>query len=320
MAESPAHPSRPATFRSVFLRAGVVLGAFALVNVTSGLVLDAARDRCGARENGVINNGRRAQAAVLVLGTSRAKHHYDDALLTKLWGAKVFNAGYGGQGIPFARVALDLIAQRAKPRVVILDVAAFGDDIDRAHALDPWYFESPVLRGLPAPGADPMGASADSDAGYGLLMRMPLYRYAGQAKHTLQDAREPYSDSGYASIPVPAAIPAFERNPRWREPDRWLESQLDGIVRQCRETGATLILTVTPTKTDDTHHPVFRPAEAYARRHGLPFVDFNERDYPELHRDELFVDEVHMTVVGSELFTRELARKLRPLLPNFSKP
>ena len=51
---------------------------------------------------------------------------------------------------PSARVAFEQIAAEHKPRLVVIDVIAFAEDMEHVHALDPWYPRSPVLRALTA--------------------------------------------------------------------------------------------------------------------------------------------------------------------------
>ncbi len=52
---------------------------------------------------GVINKAIDAEADVVILGSSRAMHSYDDRELTRVLGARVHNAGLDGRGVLFSR-------------------------------------------------------------------------------------------------------------------------------------------------------------------------------------------------------------------------
>ena len=59
---------------------------------------------------------------VLILGSSRARHHYDATFLSDTLGLDVYNAGYDGNGIVLAYGLLELSLERYRPQLIIYDV------------------------------------------------------------------------------------------------------------------------------------------------------------------------------------------------------
>lgn len=59
---------------------------------------------------------------VLILGSSRARHHYDAPFLSDTLGLDVYNAGYDGNGVILAYGLLEMILERYQPRLIIYDV------------------------------------------------------------------------------------------------------------------------------------------------------------------------------------------------------
>lgn len=303
----------PARFSAALRRLGAALLLFALANLVLALVLDAARYRAGAGEPGVINNARREKPEILILGSSRAKHHFDDKQLTRILGIKTFNAGYGGQTVPFARVVLEQLARVHHPKLIIVDVAVFGDDFDRAHALDPWYFDSPILRGFPPPGSNPDTGTADWKSA--AIMHLPAYRFAGQFFETIKNGRARPADSGFEPLAYKKRplLPPREKPVNKSYP--WLVPQLEALLAEVRAIDARLILTYAPMKSDAQRLSVIQPTAQFAQKHGIPFVEFTEQAYPEFIPDALYEDGAHLTGEGAAIFTRKVANIIADNLP-----
>lgn len=308
----------PDAFRKVFKRLALVVVLFAGANFAFGLVLDRARLHDANRESGLVNEGRAAGADILILGSSRAKHHYDEKLLAKLWGISVYNAGFSGQGVPFQRVAFGLIASVKKPRAVIVDVMAFDDDLDRVHAMDPWYGDSPVLRAMPPSDAKPGVVSVPEDFKTGLLMRLPTYRFAGKIWQTLSDK------SHLGETPYFEALPTEYKADRWGAAGGavvapkaypFFKAQLGALVHEIRATGAEVVLVYSPNFANRSNPFITGPSAEVAREKSVPFIAYDDTLLPALKDRKLFFDGLHLNGEGAEIFSRDVAQRLRPLLP-----
>lgn len=66
---------------------------------------------------------------VLILGSSRAHHHYDTPYLSDKLGIDVYNAGYDGNGIILANGIFQLIINRYKPKLILFDIESSFDII-----------------------------------------------------------------------------------------------------------------------------------------------------------------------------------------------
>ena len=64
---------------------------------------------------------------VVILGSSRARHHYDSPFLSDTLGLDVYNAGVDGNGVILAEGLLELILERYHPKLVLLDVEPVFD-------------------------------------------------------------------------------------------------------------------------------------------------------------------------------------------------
>lgn len=82
------------------------------------------------------------RAEVLVVGSSRANHHYDAALMAGKLGKTVYNGGRDGQGFIYSAAVISAITHRYKPEVIIIDILPeefFFDERDRLTSLFPYH-------------------------------------------------------------------------------------------------------------------------------------------------------------------------------------
>ena len=64
-----------------------------------------------------------SSADIIILGSSRAQHHYIPKILVNNTGQSVYNCGFGGQGLGFSYIQLRMLTKRYTPKLVILDVS-----------------------------------------------------------------------------------------------------------------------------------------------------------------------------------------------------
>ncbi|MDR1878208.1 MAG: hypothetical protein LBQ64_01435 [Bacteroidales bacterium] len=89
-------------------------------------------------------------ADILILGSSRAIHHYNPAIISDSLQMSCFNAGLDGQSILYHKALLDVVTGRYNPKVIILDVNTYELDVnehayDLLSMLNPYVNRHPVL-------------------------------------------------------------------------------------------------------------------------------------------------------------------------------
>ena len=93
------------------------------IDVLTGLVCSrlTAMARGGdTARNEYICNG--TSEDILVMGSSRAIHHYNPAVIDTVTGMSCYNCGQDGNGVILNYGRLHMILQRYRPRVIIYDV------------------------------------------------------------------------------------------------------------------------------------------------------------------------------------------------------
>jgi hypothetical protein len=92
-------------------------------------------------------------ASILILGTSRANHHYVPEIFEQIIGFDCYNAGRDGMPIEYHEAVLKLILKRYLPRLIILDVVPsdfkYSENRgERLHGLWPYVSRHPELKAL----------------------------------------------------------------------------------------------------------------------------------------------------------------------------
>lgn len=322
-APSPVRESKTLSWKSVYMRIFIALTLAMLVDQSFAALLDSRLTTCRKGEHGAINNAIEAQPEIIILGSSRADHHFDDRRLTAAWGVRTFNAGVEGMGIPYSRVIQEQIFTKVHPKLVIVDVIQFEEDMDCLHLLDPWYPRSRVLKGLLANTtelkANGTANGPSEDWGNRLLMASGTYRFAGKSLEILKGARLPADPFGFHPLANDHHHhPGLKKKPKTMP---WLIPQLDSLVQEARAAGCQVILIFSPVYLTGFRYGqeycdvVINPTREYADQKGLPFFVFDIKNHPELADETLYFDETHLNARGATIFTDLVAKKLRPFLP-----
>jgi hypothetical protein len=251
------------------------------------------------------NAAIQARADILILGSSHAKHHYDDALLTEKFGIRVRNAGSGGSGVAYARAMLSLISAVHRPRMVVLETSWFANELERIHSLDSFYGRTPVV--------DEM-LLAD---GWRSRARLSIrsYRYSGLVFPMLKNFRRPQT-SPWGFLPLDGEVaPDMDLggNPNaGDQPEPWFEDILVKLIEETRQLGARMVVVRSPHLVD--HFPPGVPAiyERLTAKYRIPYIQVMAEQEPAFARRENYRDQTHLNAKGAKVFTAIIAGRLMP--------
>lgn len=77
---------------------------------------------------------------MVIMGSSRAYHHYDPQIFMDKFKVSVYNAGIDGEGIPVAYGLLEGLKQRKNPQIIIIDMTPkFDLDEGKNPSLNNFY-------------------------------------------------------------------------------------------------------------------------------------------------------------------------------------
>lgn len=266
---------------------------------------------------------------VVVLGDSRAVHHYDSGLIASRTGMTVHNAGSGGRDILYMHAVYLAITERYTPKVIVLNLGA--DMVERA-AIGPERLAPLVPYSQRHP---QLGDTIRLRSRWELQkLWSNLYRYnsvllAVAGSHFLPrralDGFQPLIPGELPAWVVPGQEPGetperaeetarlvVGNSPESTDLDMGKIARLKMLLSDARGRGIRVVCVVSP---------VFRPTPDGARANAVALaaagVTAQEVELWDFYADssfadepELFIDAIHMSAKGARRFTEMVAERL----------
>ena len=96
----------------------------------------------------------KATSDIMILGSSRANHHYIPTMMQDSLGLTCYNAGRDGNFISYSNAEVNSILKRYSPKTIILDILDDEFEVrsykieDRVSSLLPYYRTHPEIRAI----------------------------------------------------------------------------------------------------------------------------------------------------------------------------
>ena len=282
----------------------LVLFDFAAGEVCQGIYF---RQTSGARFE-LTNTIELSDAEILILGSSRAVHHYDTRVLESELELTVQNGGRDGQGLLFQNSVLTAILRRHQPKLIILDLLHNNLDDDK---VDPDRLAAlfPYIDRIP--GISESLLEFDPSTSVRLAKASKIYRYNSLLVPALCHVLRPRKEENQGFKPLQGVLPADSiavEAPVTSSPNRLLSMALEDLCRKARQADVQLVGVMSPVfRVPDRRH-------CGEMRRILNEYDFEIWDFmtePEFQSPELFSDPGHLNEKGAERFSIRLSEVLR---------
>lgn len=291
--------------RRVFLMRGIVfILAIFLFDQIAGRVLFFCFQMEKTGEYAVANHlVYRANEDVLVLGSSRASHHYNPKIVSNSLAMSCYNGGRDGQGIEYYAAIFNLTLERYTPRVVILDINnrdldADSEKRDNLSCLLPYLATSHVVDSF-------------------LLQKSPFellkaslltYRFNGQlfsiVQHTLFSRFSSPNTFGFKPLQERMSEGSLPKKTSVLKPENIDQDNvktLENIISLCRRKGIKLFVFISPRYSED---PTTQSVEKVKSVCSLMNVDFKDFTHStEFSSPAYFADASHLNAAGADLYT-----------------
>ncbi len=288
----------------------VFFGLVAVVDMAAGKVFHYLQSHAGGRTGAEWYACKEMNEDIIIMGSSRASHHYVHQIFTDSLGLSCFNAGQDGNGIILQYGRWKMISKRYTPKVVIYDVnLAFdlcqNDNMTYVDRLKPFCDDSDVK-----------GYIVDIFPIERLKLFSQMYRYNYKFIEMGSDIARSGCDKLKGYIPLKGEIrkemveaERQEKNPTINE-DTVKVYYLEQLTKECREKGTRLIFIASPAFRGGGYTAeTFITVERIAKEYDIPFLYYYETEYSEL--PSLFKDSQHLNDEGATIFTKELLDKIR---------
>lgn len=251
------------------------------------------------------------KTGIIVLGSSRANHHYHPEVFENVLGDSFYNAGRDGNFIFYHYAVLKSALKRYTPDIVILDILRdeFSKNqfsYDGLSSLLPYYRDHPEIRPI-----------VELRSPYEKVKLISsIYPYnsaifsiiAGNLGLRSEKGKE---KKGYVPITkiydgtVPETFPVSEG-----EIDPHKIAVFDSLTEECITAGVSLFIICSPYYSTVEDTETLEIARNIAQKYDIPFFDFSSEP-TFIGRPELFADADHLNDEGAKIFSSIVAGKIR---------
>lgn len=286
---------------------GVVATDFCFGLVMKSVLASTVKGDWG-RRNYIVNA---SNEDLLILGASRAIHHYDTEIISDSLQMSCYNCGDDGMGILVHFPRFKKIIQRYHPKIVIYEVAppidyAQGDNTPFLGLLRP-YSDDDIMKKI----------IQDIDKKDLLFLHSNLYKYNSSFIEMLSHrfSRSPGTAKDFTYAPLVSVL-QYDSGPTSYE-DEYENLELDSIKYSylseladiCRSNGVRLVFSASPWYRM-SESDVFSPIYKLCAEKGVTFLNHNFDDSFNLEKN-YFHDAAHLNKYGAETFSSLIAHEIK---------
>ena len=253
---------------------------------------------------------------IIILGSSRARHHYDTPYLSDTLGLDVYNAGYDGNGVVLAYGLLDMILARYQPKLVIFDVEPSfdisvysGDNNHKRYIslLKPYYSKSRVREVI-------------KDVSYEewYKVHFGMLRYNSSLISLIAD----YLRSDNRSVPdygYEPLVGCYDGEPRIstgiNDPEDSFKLKYIGELIDLAQSHDVPIVFVASPQYGKNLSSVLQPAAEICKEKNVAFLNYYEDSTFMKHKD-WFKEPMHLNFEGARLFSSVIVEMINAIIDN----
>ena len=238
---------------------------------------------------------------ILIMGSSRAHHHYIPREIEDSLKMECYNAGFDGMGVILHYGILKLILKRYHPKLIIYDVEPTYDihtnDNVRYLSLQKPYFRDEQIADI---------FKKVSPVEY-YKVYSGFYRYNSTCFPILMgafhsEAQEP--EKGFIPLLGELQDSAAVKNLPQSETDKTKMYYLSCFIHDAKEAGVPLILIASPHYGSGGMRE-FEEVNCLCKDNHVPFLNYYSDSFYMSH-SRLFNDPSHLNRKGAEIFTRQI--------------
>ncbi|MGF7072416.1 hypothetical protein [Mucilaginibacter sp. R-33] len=289
--------------KKFFIRLLLMIVAFVAVDQAAGIFLYYFFTHQVSGEYAVANHVvYNLNEDVLVLGSSRASHHYNSSLIKNGLNLSCFNGGRDGEGLLYSTAIFELALKRHVPKIVVLDVTSDvlsekEDEKNRLSILLPYLKQSDVI-----------GNMIEKKGRLELIKsHLQTYRYNGQVVSIFQHyfLLSGNTVMGFNPLDNKMDVSRVSNHTSLKPYSDSISADnaeaLDFFINECRRQKIQLFVFVSPRYNDDTQQNSYLKLKSICNSNKVIFHDFTNDVY--FKNPEYYSDRAHLNGRGADLYT-----------------
>ena len=248
----------------------------------------------------------RANEDIIILGSSRATHHYIPQIIEDSLKLSCYNCGEEGNGIVLAYGRMKMLTNRYKPKLIIYEITPgydYGTNHDNKKFLGylrPYYYKHEIR-----------GIFDDFDDKWSPL-KMKSYMYQNTMR-LLPDLIDNivFRDNKKGYEPLNGTLSNYKLplSDKKIKVDSLRLSYVERFIVDLQEQNIPLLFVISPYFGSNSDIAKYEPAIALCEKYGVPF--FNFINYPDIvEQSEYFQDLSHMNHKGAMAYTNMIVTKV----------
>ncbi len=281
----------------------IFFGIVAAVDFAAGKVLWHLQTIASGRTGAEYYACKESNEEVIIMGSSRAQHHYVPQIISDSLKMSCFNAGQDGNGIIMQYGRWKMISERYSPKLVIYDITTFydldaNDNMTYIDRLKPFCDDYEVKQYV---------ASIFPLEKIKLCSR--LYRYNYKFLEMASDCLREKNDDNRGYFPLYGEIKQEAIKKDSARKDIMLDEvklcYLEQLAKDCATSNTKLVFAISPTfNCIANFNEYVNVVLTLAERYGAQFLDYHECDLS--LNQKYFKDSQHLNDEGARKYTSEL--------------
>ena len=297
--------------KKYLIKIAIFLAIVGMTDFTFGKVCDYLRDHTKGGFSGNVHYiCEKSREDIIMMGSSRMRHHYVPQVFEDSLGVTCYNAGIDGNGIILCYGFLEMILQRYSPKLIIYDVTGFDmyvdDNTKYLDMLKPYYDK---------PGISEIFFDVSPMEKWKMMSGM--YRYnsnffglIGDNLHPMQSFEKGYWPSNKEMDYEPENHLGYDGPVA----DSLKLHYLVKFITLAKEKDVPIVFTASPTWFGKEYKGYLEPAKNICEEMGVPFID-NYYEKNICSDKKYWADAIHMNDKGahkySSMFVKEIESAIR---------
>jgi len=297
--------------KKFLINIAIFFAIVAVVDFSLGKVFHYIQATAGGRTGAEYYVCKKANEDVIIMGSSRASHHYVPEIISEKLGMSCFNAGQDGNGIILQYGRWKMLSERYTPKLLIYDISsgfdmAVNDNMTYVDRLKPFSREAVVKDYVSS--IFPMERIKTLSCMY-----CYNYKFIEMAFDRLRNGD--YKEvGGYIPLYGHIRSEVVERG----QPEKEISIEtdlvklyyLEELIKEAKGKGTHVVLVVSPTwKGGGLSAEAFSEVKTLAESYGVEFLEYINSEICD--NPDYFEDSAHLNDKGARVFTEDLLSRIK---------
>lgn len=296
--------------KKFLINIAIFFAIVAVVDFSLAKVFHCIQARAGGRTGAEYYVCEEATEDIIIMGSSRASHHYIPEIISEKLRKSCFNAGQDGNGIILQYGRWKKLSERYSPKLVIYDITsafdlAVNDNMTYVDRLKPFCRDATVRDYV---------SSIFPMERFKTLSGMYCYNYKFIEMVFDRVRRGNYKNTG-GYIPLYGHIRREVVEKVQSEKESFIPTDpiklyyLEKMIKEAKGKGTNIVLVVSPTwKGGPYAVKAYSAIKSMADRYGILFIEYIDSEI--CNNPEFYEDSSHLNDKGAREFSNDLFSKI----------